>query len=384
MVAALLTGAAATGIPLTAGSSADAAVSTTCGGRRPTIVGSGRTETIRGTSRDDVILAGRGNDLIWGLGGRDIICGGRGNDRIYGGAGADRLYGNKGSDQLFGGDSDDALNGGPGNDRFAGGQGNDRLVKDNADGIWYRLLFNRPSDRDRIAKEFHHRNLALGYRSGHNFGATWHGDHNMHCDPPDTYRIIHASRNKEQMFSCKQHLMTSMGDIDGYSLIAFSPKRKFTNARRVCWDVNLTDLGLRKWTEVHLIPLSQWRKSSMAYVNPERQNTDETALGFPTGSINFSFFNHQIRAWVGRSQRLSGSGWSAGHDKATRYKHCLTDNRRGRINVYQDRAGRAYHGSFSGSFPHRFRLVFTDHNYTPTKDGMPIGFTWHWDTVTVD
>ena len=37
-----------------------------------------------------------------------------------------------------------------------------------------------------------------------------------------------------------------------------------------------------------------------------------------------------------------------------------------------------------GSFPAGgFNVVFKDHNYTPDKDGMPVGYTWHWDNIIV-
>ena len=42
-----------------------------------------------------------------------------------------------------------------------------------------------------------------------------------------------------------------------------------------------------------------------------------------------------------------------------------------------------------GSFPDgAVKVVFQDHNYTPTKSdngvgGWPIGFTWHWDEIVV-
>ena len=42
----------------------------------------------------------------------------------------------------------------------------------------------------------------------------------------------------------------------------------------------------------------------------------------------------------------------------------------------------------NGSFPSGpVKVVFQDHNYTPTKSdngvGTPVGFTWHWDNLIV-
>ena len=41
---------------------------------------------------------------------------------------------------------------------------------------------------------------------------------------------------------CRDHLMTSIGDTAGYSTGWFSPKQTFTNATKVSWDVNITNL----------------------------------------------------------------------------------------------------------------------------------------------
>ena len=58
----------------------------------------------------------------------------------------------------------------------------------------------------------------------------------------------------------------------------------------------------------------------------------------------------------------------------------ITDNGNGTITV--DYAG-VWTETFSGSFPDEFRVVFKDHNYTPDKDGRPIGHAYHWDNIIV-
>ena len=42
------------------------------------------------------------------------------------------------------------------------------------------------------------------------------------------------------------HVMTAMGDIDGYTILSFARMSSSRDFSRVCWDVNLTDLGGRK------------------------------------------------------------------------------------------------------------------------------------------
>ena len=30
-----------------------------------------------------------------------------------------------------------------------------------------------------------------------------------------------------------------------------------------------------------------------------------------------------------------------------------------------------------------FEVYFKDHNYTPDKDDVPVGYTWHWDNIRI-
>ena len=68
------------------------------------------------------------------------------------------------------------------------------------------------------------------------------------------------------------------------------------------------------------------------------------------------------------------------NSKPPRLTSSITDNGNGTITV--DYAG-VWTETFSGSFPDEFRVVFKDHNYTPDKDGRPIGHTYHWDNIIV-
>jgi hypothetical protein len=385
-------------VPLTSGASAPRQVAAV----RCTVGGTPRADVLRGTARADVICGAGGNDVIYGGGGNDRIYGGRGNDRIYGGRGRDRIsggvghdwiLGGAGNDRLAGGAGDDRIGGGPGNDWLSGQAGNDQLsggagidtvVRDAADGAAFTLDFSSPEDVGQLVEEVHHRNLII-YPPNHGAHETWLGDHNMACGEATTSRVIHASRHGQATYLCRDHFMTSMGDVDGYSIVAFSPKRTFARARRVCWDQNLTDLGDRKWVGVHLIPAHAFH-GGLAYIEPTVDGVDETAIPFPAGSLNFSNMNHEVTFFQGQEQVFdshSGGSWDSGDDKATRYQHCMIANRNGTITFRQQRNDGFASYSFEGVFPARFRLVFTDHNYTPTKDEDPVGLTWHWDNIIV-
>lgn len=259
----------------------------------------------------------------------------------------------------------------------------------------YFLGFDGGSGLGQLQRQVHHRNIAVGYRAGHNFRGRWSGDHNMSCQGPTTQRVVHASgdgRDPEAFWTCAPqgaasgHLMTSMGDIDGYSIVAFAPNRSFSNFKRVCWDVNLTDLGARKWTEVLIVPEAAYRKNrkSLAYNSPDFHAVDGSSHPYPKGSIGFQFVQRVIDLWDGTTERrFDSSNPFTTNDKAKRYKHCLVDNKNGTITVSQERNRTTRRITFRGKFPAKGRVIFSDHNYTPTKDGVPQGFTWHWDSLLV-
>jgi hypothetical protein len=65
---------------------------------------------------------------------------------------------------------------------------------------------------------------------------------------------------------------------------------------------------------------------------------------------------------------------------AIRRPFSVTDNGDGTITI--DYAG-LHTETVDGSLPERFQVYFKDHNYTPDKDGVPAGHTWHWDNIVV-
>ena len=71
----------------------------------------------------------------------------------------------------------------------------------------------------------------------------------MTFDKDDTQPVRRAS----SFYLCRDHLMTTMGDVDGYSIAAFSPARVFESVSEVKVDVNLTDLGTRQWWKIGVL-----------------------------------------------------------------------------------------------------------------------------------
>jgi hypothetical protein len=239
---------------------------------------------------------------------------------------------------------------------------------------------------DRFRTGVYHRNLAVGYASGH--GGSWTGDHDLSCGSPDTQRPLRSSASDtnvdEIFYNCKDHMMSSMGDVDGYSVAWFSPNQTFNGQDRVAWDVNVTNLLNRQWWEVAIIPAGAPRVTAIDWL----ANTAELP-SYPAGSVIVGLgpFGGDIHIHSNGSdrnpewQKICGLDPEGCASKAIRRTWSVTDNHNGTITV---RFGdRSY--TVPGSFPSGdFEVVFKDHNYTPDKDGTPVGHTWHWDNIIVD
>ncbi|MDX6584228.1 MAG: hypothetical protein QOI10_3412 [Solirubrobacterales bacterium] len=111
---------------------ADAQAARSCGGARPTIIGTSGPDTISGTKGVDVIGAGQGDDRILALGGADTICAGPGADYIEAGDGNDRVRLGNGPDETLTGDGDDDVQGQGGDDHADGGDGTDGCFAEHA------------------------------------------------------------------------------------------------------------------------------------------------------------------------------------------------------------------------------------------------------------
>ncbi len=225
-------------------------------------------------------------------------------------------------------------------------------------------------------------------------GGTWTGDHDLDCGPPPTQRSLNSDRTgssevdfnlEELVYSCKDHVMTSMGDVDGYSMLWFSPRAQFSRAeaRTVSWDVNLTDLMGRQWWEVAIVPTGTGPLTTMNWMagtaGLEPYHPDAIVVGNgPFGGTVSIVTDGENRydGWRG----VCDLDPEACDSKPIRRTFTVTDNGDGTITV--DYGG--FHSqTLSGSFPENFEVFFTDHNYTPNKDGVPVGHTWHWDNISI-
>ncbi len=246
----------------------------------------------------------------------------------------------------------------------------------------------------------------------------WLGDHvengpNDRCTGPTTKRTIERGVraqgfNDDWIYVCvpggdpaKAHVMTSIGDTSGYSIGSFTPAEVSTDVTEVRWDVNITDLGLRQWTEVKIVPVDAFDFEDLPCAHDLPCDNSEHG---DLGSVGTSFFDHRLAIHNGTELADNGVVWGspffqsgdpAVSDLAERRSHIFADNGDGTLSFSIEQAdGSFYEFTMPGAFPSGpVRVVFSDHNYTPNKDtaaGFPDGdgdgiadYTWHWDNIAI-
>jgi hypothetical protein len=200
-------------------------------------------------------------------------------------------------------------------------------------------------------------------------------------------------------------------DMTGYGILSFSPNRTFNNVDKVCWDINATEEGGGKWTNVILVPEAEYKRHPNNVTNHPAEGPyrmDYVTPGFnednaPGGA------NIQLRdilpgnEWFGvKNFRESLQVFHGDHaelvtpmhyaptvtDKAARFKHCMIDTAAGvqvtRVNAI---TGLTDVDNAPGwDFPRGdVRVIFQDDMYDPPKRDLynPNNVTWHWDNIEI-
>lgn len=257
--------------------------------------------------------------------------------------------------------------------------------------------------------------VANGRDAGSEPPTSWPGDHaaGAPCGGPLTNRTVNwpdrpvgpdgvqrSTSAGEAAYWCAPggvatgHLMTAFL-THGYAHLDFSPKERFVDVRKVCWDQNVTNLGNRKWTQVTIAPTTM--------TDPVAPRLDFTYPGFRIGgpaswglgleydAFMFASTQGNAEAFTGDS-RIHGSGYENDQtvsDKAKRVTTCLTDLRNGEIEVSQQRVDDSVTVTvLPGEFPvGESRVIFQDVSYNPDKAESPPTvsnpYTWHWDNLFV-
>jgi hypothetical protein len=228
------------------------------------------------------------------------------------------------------------------------------------------------------------------WQAAHDTRLTDCGDPNVHSHP------VSAANDADMIYVCREHLMTTMSDVSGYSVVWFSPDQVFNDVREVCWDATVSRdvMGDRQWWEVMVLPAD---------------GPDVTAINWLAGTANLPTYGEagavvlgygpdnpvHPKISVGDAEPARGPwpghpAWGAAYsNQATRIPHCFREVD-GQLE-YETRQADGSMWSFrtTGTFPDGpLKVVFKDHNYTPNKACGDYWescetYTWHWDRIKV-
>ena len=242
-------------------------------------------------------------------------------------------------------------------------------------------------------------------------------DHDLECRGPDpaimptrqhevrTTQTSNGDSPDASFFICRNHMMSSMGQVDPYSNSLFWPMQEFdfSDGGVLEFDVNVNEGHTqRMWWEVLIAPREQVRFAPA----PLQSAVDET---YPADRIVLDFRNlvRQIRVGTGAT---APDGWIAAEREFATYDFAywevlhpddpaLSDRRIRRTMRIEFEADRITWGiqlddgsfdTFSldvpGGLPFTRGLVqFKTHAYTPQTSGNNVDtYTFHWDNIRFD
>lgn len=193
-------------------------------------------------------------------------------------------------------------------------------------------------------------------------------------------------------------LFTSIGDTSNYSIGAFSPDQTFEDISEVRWEVNISNLGNRQWTEVALVPANtplDATPCAIEWISDCPNSHDDI------GSIGVTFSNQEMGinlGVAGEELAVDGVDWKSSFpdeqalvpldpgDTPVLREHYLRQEDGEVVFGIERDDGSFAEISTPGSFPDGpLKVVFSDHNFTPLKSESisPNTFTWHWDNIEI-
>ena len=256
-------------------------------------------------------------------------------------------------------------------------------------GAAFAETFTANTGLNRFRTGTHHRGVDA--QGGALTSATWQADHDKHLTDCGDPNLFHHTADKadrtSSFYVCRDHMMTTMGDVDGYSVTWFTPAQVFNGRTKVAWDVTVTDLGDRQWWEVAIIPAGGPEATVIDWLSPDPSNLPNypaSSVVIGSGPFGGDFHVHsagqdRTPTWqpMCGAYALDPEGCAS---KALRRPWSVTDNRNGTITIRFN----AFTWTVNGSFPSGdFEVIFKQHSYTPDKDGIPMGHTFHWDNIII-
>ena len=236
---------------------------------------------------------------------------------------------------------------------------------------------------------------------------TFLGDHGNDCGgPPNptaafpsheitTSHDSNGTNPDEAFYICRDHMMTALGDVAGYSVNAYWPRQEFdfSQGGKLTLDVNIDEKGPRLWWEVMIVPADKLRIGAAEETWP----IDET---YPAERIVFEFRENKRRMHTATgtgSEGRTADVFTEASTFAERHPdHPANTDRRPRLThefrfdpdsnmIWWDieQADGSFDSmvyTLSEDMPlTKGLVVVTQHAYTPEKADNFDNYTFHWD-----
>lgn len=260
-----------------------------------------------------------------------------------------------------------------------------------------------PRSFDYVATHRTHPSTPDGFDNKGSFGS-FPADHGADCSgPPSQHTVFTTHRSNgtnpdNSFYICKNHMMSSMGEVEGYSVSSFYPKKEFdfSNGNVISFDVNINEGHPRMWWELMISPREQFKLGPAQDYLP----IDET---YPKDRIVLTFSPDSARSIQVGKDAVAPNGWYVGESDWRTWSNvdpgdpALTDRRIRRNNIVEIQKNKILwsiqksdgtYDTFTADVPggipfDRGVVAFKTHAYTPTKDGNNNVFTFHWDNIKI-
>lgn len=238
-----------------------------------------------------------------------------------------------------------------------------------------------------------------------NSPGTYQGEHTSTCAPPPATHTITAMTNGREtdpaFYRCKNHQMTALGDVSGYSLASWWPRQEynFADGGVLELDVNPSPLGGRMWWEVMLAPRADTRLAAARPTLPidETYPAEYVLYRYKGGQMSIEVNGAVCSDWRTFGESMGNVDDPAITDTKIRRQFRLLVEPNGipamEVELDDGRFARLDFGSGDSgcSTPSpvvtidQALPVFKHHAYTPDKDGGNGGrYTMHWDNIRFD
>ncbi|MFK7893018.1 MAG: hypothetical protein AB8B63_19545 [Granulosicoccus sp.] len=241
-------------------------------------------------------------------------------------------------------------------------------------------------------------------------------DHADNCVGPDpstgalpqhdvyTTQADNGKNPDDSFFICKNHMMSSMGHVEAYSISAFWAKQEFdfSDGGTLVFDANVNEgHRQRHWWEIMIVPKEQLKVAA----GPDWAAIDEN---YPNDRIVLQFREliRQVHVGTGETapeglivEKRDFAKWDWAYWGALYPDDPALNDRRIRrtmkVRLRDSEISwgiRTEDGNFDwftvpvpGGLPFdKGLVVFKTHAYTPHKDGNYDTYTFHWDNIRFD